>query len=69
MKEKRKYESPLMERTLVELEDGFCTASADVQNPNTDLGRIDNQLINTGFNESIGGNDGFVGGSWSNDTE
>lgn len=27
MNRKEKYESPWMERTLVELEDGFCTAS------------------------------------------
>ena len=27
MKRKEKYESPIMERTLVELEDGFCAAS------------------------------------------
>lgn len=30
--ERKKYEIPSMERNLVELEDGFCVASADVQN-------------------------------------
>ena len=63
MKEKRKYESPLMERTMVELEDGFCAASADVENPNTEFGRIDNQTINDSF--SLDGNkDGFADGEW-----
>ena len=32
MKRKEKYESPIMERTLVELEDGFCAASATITN-------------------------------------
>ena len=32
MKRKEKYESPWMERTLVELEDGFCAASATITN-------------------------------------
>lgn len=63
MKEKRKYESPLMERTMVELEDGFCAASADVKNPNEDYGRIDNQTINNSFNLD-GNEDGFADGGW-----
>ena len=50
MKTKEKYESPIMERTLVELEDGFCAGSADVKNPDEDFGRIDNQIINDSFN-------------------
>ena len=49
MKTKEKYESPFMERTLVELEDGFCAASADVKNPNEDFGRINAQEVNTDF--------------------
>ena len=65
MKTKEKYESPIMERTLVELEDGFCAGSVNVKN--TENARIDNQSINTDFNNSIGGSDGFVSGSWSND--
>ena len=47
MKTKEKYESPIMERTLVELEDGFCAGSVNVKN--TENARIDNQSINTGF--------------------
>ena len=49
MKRKEKYESPFMERTLVELEDGFCAASADVKNPNTDNGKIESHKVNTEF--------------------
>ena len=52
MKRKEKYESPWMERTLVELEDGFCTASADVNNPNKDNGRINAQEVNTSFEDT-----------------
>lgn len=49
MKRKEKYESPWMERTLVELEDGFCAASADVKNPNNANGKIKAHEVNTGF--------------------
>ena len=49
MKRKEKYESPFMERTLVELEDGFCAASADVQNPNNANGKIKAHEVNTDF--------------------
>ena len=60
MKEKRKYESPLMERTLVELEDGFCAASADVQNPNEDYGRINYHEVNDDFSKAAD----FSGTEW-----
>ena len=60
-KQKEKYERPLMERTLVELEDGFCAGSADVQN--TSNAAIDNQAINSDFNLD-GDNDGFADGKW-----
>ena len=52
MKEKRKYESPLMERTMVELEDGFCAASADVRNPNNSNGKIKEHQINAEFSNA-----------------
>ena len=42
------YEAPVTERFQVELEGVFC-ASADVQNPNENNGRIDVHEINTGF--------------------
>ena len=67
MNRKEKYESPWMERTLVELEDGFCAGSADIQNPNTKNGRIDNQSINTGFDldtDAEGIKDGYANGEW-----
>lgn len=49
MKRKEKYESPWMERTLVELEDGFCAGSADVNNPNNTNGKIKAHEVNTDF--------------------
>ena len=61
MKEqKEKYESPFMERTFVELESGFCAASADVANPNADNGRINPHEVNTDF--TTGGD--FSGTDW-----
>ena len=65
MKTKEKYESPFMERTLVELEDGFCAGSVDVKN--TENARIDNQSINTGFDldtDADGVKDGYANGEW-----
>jgi hypothetical protein len=57
---KKTYESPLMERTLVELEDGFCAGSAEMENPQGELGEIDNQEINTNFDSnSFKDNDWF----------
>lgn len=44
-----------MERTLVELEDGFCAASADVQNPKEDYGRINAHEVNTDFSADFSG--------------
>ena len=39
-----------MERVLVELEDGFCAASANVQNPDNDeYGKIKPHEVNTEF--------------------
>jgi hypothetical protein len=49
MKEqKRKYDCPLMERVLVELEDGFCAGSANVQNGPKQAG-IEEHKVNTNF--------------------
>ena len=57
---KQTYESPLMWRTLVELEDGFCAASADVQNPNKDYGKINAQEVNQDFSNAAD----FSNDSW-----
>ena len=50
MKRKEKYESPFMERTLVELEDGFCAGSAVVTNDKN--AAIKEHQINTDFTEA-----------------
>lgn len=48
-KERAKYESPQTTETIVSLESGICAASADVQNPNEDNGRIEEHQVNTDF--------------------
>jgi hypothetical protein len=48
-KEKEKYESPLTKKTTVSLGNGICAASADVQNPNENNGRIEEHQVNTSF--------------------
>ena len=45
---------------MVELEDGFCAASADVKNPNEDYGRINAHEVNTDFTNAAD----FSTGSW-----
>lgn len=49
-KERVKYESPQTTETVVSLESGICAASADVQNPDEDNGRIEEHQVNTDFN-------------------
>lgn len=47
---KRKiYESPLTTKTIVSLENNICAASADIENPNSDNGKIQNHEVNTDF--------------------
>lgn len=58
--ERKKYEIPSMERNLVELEDGFCAASVDVQNPDANNGRINYQEVNDEFSNEAD----FSTGSW-----
>ena len=53
------YEAPVTERFSVELEGSFC-GSANVQNPNTDNGRIEEHGVNTNFGDS----GTFVVDSW-----
>ena len=55
MNRKEKYESPWMERTLVELEDGFCAGSAVVKNPKEDYGKINEHEVNNDFSADFGG--------------
>ena len=50
MRIKKDYESPSLSLRRIEMESGFCSASAEVTNPNNkDSGRIDEHSINTGF--------------------
>ena len=61
------YETLAMEEIIVEMENGFLGGSADVQNPDKDYGRIDNQSINTGFDldtDAKGEKDGYANGVW-----
>ena len=60
------YETLAMEEIIVEMENGFLEVSANVQNPNKDYARIENQTINTGFSADTD-NEGFANiGSWDN---
>jgi len=68
MKEQMKrtvYEAPETKLFRIEMESGFCSGSADVENPDdAEQGRIDDHDINTNF--GVDGDGGSViGGSWS----
>ena len=55
------YEAPVTERFRVEMEGSFCSASADVENPNKDeVGRIDEHQVNSDFTTA----GDFSAGSW-----
>lgn len=44
------YEAPITDCFQIEMEGVFCSASADVENPDKqDIGRIDNHEVNTDF--------------------
>lgn len=49
MRIKKDYESPLLSVRRIEMESGFCSASAEVTNPNSDNGKIGEHSINSGF--------------------
>ena len=49
MRIKKDYESPSLSLRRIELESGFCSASADVTNPESTSGGIDEHSINDGF--------------------
>ena len=61
MRIKKDYESPSLSLRRIEMESGFCSASADVTNPDKASGRIDEHSINDGF----GGD--FSGSKWDTD--
>lgn len=58
--ERKKYEIPSMERNLVELEDGFCAASADVQIGSEKQAGINAHKVNDDFSNAAD----FSTGSW-----
>jgi hypothetical protein len=50
------YEAPVTERFQIEMEGGFCSGSADVDNPNNkETGQIDEHQTNTNFSADFGG--------------
>ena len=52
MKEQMKrtvYEAPETKLFRIEMESGFCSGSADVENPDRSTGRIDDHEINNTF--------------------
>lgn len=50
MRIKKEYESPSLSVRRIEMESGFCSASAEVTNPDdSKSGRIDDHSINAGF--------------------
>lgn len=61
MRIKKDYESPSLSLRRIEMESGFCSASAEVTNPDSKSGRIDEHSINDDF----GGD--FSGSNWDTD--
>ena len=61
MRIKKDYESPSLSLRRIEMESGFCNASAEVTNPDKTSGRIEEHSINAGF----GGD--FSGSEWDTD--
>ena len=52
MKEQMKrtvYEAPETKLFRIEMESGFCSGSADIENPEGNNGEISEQEVNTGF--------------------
>ena len=49
MRIKKDYESPSLSLRRIEMESGFCNASAEVTNPDNANGRIDEHSINDDF--------------------
>lgn len=57
MEQKNKYVAPFTRRVTVELEQGFMSSSANVQNPNEENGRIEKHQINQDFGFDFDDND------------
>ena len=49
MRIKKDYESPSLSLRRIEMESGFCSASADVTNPGSESAGINEHSINTDF--------------------
>lgn len=49
MRIKKDYESPSLSLRRIEMESGFCNASAQVTNPGPESAGINEHSINTGF--------------------
>ena len=49
------YEAPITECFHVEMEGAFCSASADVQNPDGNTARIEDHKVNEGFDGDFSG--------------
>ena len=54
MRIKKDYESPSLSLRRIEMESGFCSASAEVKNPNTESGRIEEHSVNSEFSGNFG---------------
>ena len=52
------YEAPVTDRFQIELESGFCSGSATVENPIGQNGEISEQRVNTDFTTD------FSSGNW-----
>ena len=59
MRIKKDYESPSLSLRRIEMESGFCNASAEVTNPDNANGRIDEHSINDGFGGDFSGGNGL----------
>ena len=57
---KKKYETPSVSLSRIEVENSICSASAEIKNPNEELGRIDDQGVNKDFSS-----DSFDESGWS----
>ena len=59
MKIKKDYESPSLSLRRIELESGFCGASAEVSNPGPESAGINEHSINDGFGGDFSGGNGW----------